>query len=135
MTATVDPNYHLDAFSRTALEEHGDGWRSATQWLATGPARIEVIAVARIWRDLHDGGFSGCDTATYDATHCPSFIEWLKGSPNRIQVFDGVEEMAAINMRQGTNYPAWPKRAFSVSFDSGFWLGFAAACDTAVRMR
>ncbi|MFI6477380.1 hypothetical protein ACIBH1_05570 [Nonomuraea sp. NPDC050663] len=135
MTTTADPVYTLDGFARSSLLEHSDGWRAAIAWLATSPARLEVINVARIWRDLHDGGYTGCDTVTYDAKTFPGLISFLEDTPSEIHVFNGVKEMADINRRQGTNYAPWPKKAFNVSFDSGFLLGFAAACDTAMRMR
>lgn len=129
-----DPNFRLDPFARTCLDEHADGFRSGTLWLATSPPWGEVSSVARIWRDLHDGGLTGCDTRYYDADHYGSFIEYLRGGPHEPRVIDGEQEMREINEAQGTNFPAWPKRAFAVSFDSTFLLGFADACNTALRM-
>lgn len=133
--AKPDMRFQLDDFARTHLAEHGDGWRLALHWLATTPEKAEVSRVAKIARDLHNGGISGCDTYYYDATHFPSFLAFLKDTPHEREIYDGVEEMHEINKRQGTNYPAWPKQAFAVSFDSAFVLGFAAACLAAVGMR
>ncbi|MFI6299564.1 hypothetical protein ACIBEJ_48775 [Nonomuraea sp. NPDC050790] len=130
-----DQHYSLDDFRHTWLAEEGDGWRAAILWLATSPTRHEVSEVARIHRDLHDGGVTGCDTAHYDATRYPTFLEFLRGSPHEREITDGGAEMADLNARQGTWYPAWPKECFTVSFDEAYLLGFAAACNTAVRMR
>lgn len=132
---TPDMQFRLDDFARTHLAEHGDGWRLGLLWLATAPPAHEVNAVARIHRDLRDGGLTGCDTVYYDATHAPHFIDYLRGTPHEREIYDGPAEMAEINARQGTNFPAWPKEAFAVSFDSAFVLGFAAVCYAAARMR
>ncbi|MGW4411180.1 hypothetical protein ACWEJ6_44615 [Nonomuraea sp. NPDC004702] len=129
-----DPNFHLDEFAKTALHEHADGYRAAILWLATSPPKHEVAAVARIWRDLHDGGPTGCETRHLNADEYPSFIDYHRGGPNELLVIDGEQEMAEINAAQGTNYPAWPKRAFAVSFDQSYILGFANACATALNM-
>lgn len=135
MTATKpDPDFHLDDFSKTCLHEHADGFRAAILWLATHPPKHEVAFVARLWRELHDGGVTGCDTTYHNADDFGSFIDFLRGSPYEREVFDGIQEMAEINAEQGTNFPAWPKRAFAVSFDSTYVLGFAAACNTAIKM-
>ncbi|WP_214322067.1 hypothetical protein [Nonomuraea sediminis] len=136
MTATTpDQHYRLDDFGKTWLSEQADGWRAALQWLATSPYQHEVTEVAKIHRDLKDGGFTGCDIASYDATRYPAFLEFLKGSPYERKIIDGVAEMSDINSRQGTSYPAWPKECFFVGFDEAYILGFAAACWTAVKMR
>lgn len=129
-----DPSFHLDDFAKTCMQEHADGYRAAILWLATSPAWGEVSSIARIHRDLHDGGFTGCDTRYYDADHFGEFIDYLRGGPHELLVIDGEQEMADINAAQGTNYPAWPKRAFAVSFDSTYLLGFANACNTALKM-
>ncbi|MEU7741997.1 hypothetical protein [Nonomuraea sp. NPDC049158] len=132
---SMTPEWEIDDFAKTWLLQHADGFRSGTLWLATKPPKTEVYEVAKIYRDLHDGGFSGTDSAYYDATHVPGFLDYLKGSPYEREVFDGVAEMADINTRQGTNFPAWPKEAFGVGFDDSFMLGFANACYVAVKMR
>lgn len=135
MTATKpDPDYHLDGFAKSCLHEHADGFRAAILWLATHPPKHEVAFVARIWRELHDGGVTGCDTTYHNADDFGSFIDFLRGSPYEPEVIDGEQEMAEINAEQGTNFPAWPKRAFSIGFDSTYVLGFAAACNTAIKM-
>lgn len=132
---SMTPEWEIDDFAKTWLLQHADGFRSGTLWLATKPPKTEVYEVAKIYRDLHDGGFSGTDSAYYDATHVPGFLDFLKGSPYEREVFDGGAEMADINKRQGTNFPAWPKEAFGVGFDDSFMLGFANACYVAVKMR
>jgi len=129
-----DPRFHLDDFARTCLNESADGYRAGVLWLATCPPWAEVSSVDQIHRDLHDGGATGCDSRHYNADHYGSFIDFLRHGPYEPQVIDGEAEMAAINEAQGTDYPAWPKRAFSVSFDCTFLLGFAAACHTALKM-
>lgn len=135
MTSTIpDPRFRLDDFARTCLDEHADGYRAGVLWLATSPAWREVSSVSHIHRDLHDGGSTGCDTRYYDADHYGGFIDYLRGGPYEPEVIDGEQEMREINQAQGTDYPAWPKRAFSVSFDSTHILGFAAACHTALKM-
>lgn len=135
MTATTpDLSFRLDDFGRTWLSEHGDGYRLAVHWLGTGPQRDEVHRVARIHRELHDGGVTGCDTLPLDADYFPTFLAFLKDTPHEREIEDGVEAMAEINAAQGTNYPAWPRRCFMVSFDEAFMLGFAAAAAMAVKL-
>lgn len=135
MTATMpDPNFRLDDFGKTCLNEHADGFRAGILWLATHPPRHEVACVARIWRELHDGGVTACDTTYHNADDFSSFIDFLRGGPYELYVFDGVKEMAEVNASQGTSYAPWPKRAFAVSFDSTYVLGFGAACNTAIKM-
>lgn len=132
---TPDLKFRLDDFIRTHLAEHGDGWRLGLHWLATEPPKDEVLRVARIYRELHDGGVTGCDTMVLDATHYPTFIDFLKDSPHERLVENGIEEMAEINERQGTDYPSWPARCFAVSFDESFLIGFADVVNTAARVR
>lgn len=129
-----DPTFRLDSFARTSLDEHADGYRAGVLWLATSPPCREVSSVSHIHRDLHDGGSTGCDTRYYNADYYGSFIEYLRGGPYEPEVIDGEQEMREINQAQGTDYPAWPKRAFSVSFDSTYVLGFADACNTVLKM-
>ncbi|MFD1547707.1 hypothetical protein [Nonomuraea guangzhouensis] len=135
MSATVpDPRFHLDDFARTCLNEHGDGYRAGIQWMATHPGKTEVAAVARVWRDLWDGGPTGCETRYYNADEFESFIDYLDGGPYELRVFNGITAMAELNRAQRTAYPAWPERAFAISFDSTHLLGFANACNDALRM-
>lgn len=131
---TPDLSFRLDDFGKTWLAEHGDGFRLGIHWLNTNPRKDEVHRVARIHRELHDGGVTGCDTLPLDADLYPTFLDFLKDTPHEREIFDGVQEMAEINAHQGTNYPAWPKRAFMVSFDATFIIGFAAAAAMAVKL-
>lgn len=132
-TTTPSPRFHLDPDSRTWMTEHVDGYLLGLLWLTTAPEKVEVVRVACIHRNLHDGGITGCDTLPLDADHFPDFLAFLSGTPRERTIEDGVEAMAAVNAEQGTNFPAWPKRCFTVSFDEAFLLGFAAACNTAVK--
>ncbi|MER7363595.1 hypothetical protein [Nonomuraea wenchangensis] len=129
-----DDRFHIDQFALTCLNEFGDGFRAGVIWLSSRPPFGEVTSVADFWRDLGDGGHTGCDSRYYDATHVPTFIDYLRGGPYEIEVIDGEEEMREINSAQGTNFPAWPKQAYSVSFDSTYVLGFAYACFTILKM-
>ena len=131
------PQWEIDDFAKTWLLQHADGFRAGTMWLATNPLKTEVHEVAKIYRDLHDGGFTGTDSCTYDATLVPGFLDYLKGSPNEREIYDGIEEMRDINKRQGTDYPlnTWPKEAYGVGFDDAFMLGFSNAVYVAVKMR
>lgn len=128
-----DRNFQLDDFARMCLNEHADGYRAAVLWLATSPPWREVSSVARIWRDLHDGGYSGCDTAYYNADDYGGLIDYLRGGPHEPRILDGEQEMREINAAQGTDHPLWPRRAFAVSFDSSFLLGLAACCNAALK--
>jgi hypothetical protein len=132
---SMTPEWEIDDFVKTWLLQHADGFRAGTLWLATNPPKTEVHEVAKIHRDLHDGGFSGTDSAYYDATLVPNFLDYLRGSPAQREVFDGVAEMDDINRRQGTSYPAWPKQAYGVGFDDAHMLGFANAVYVAVKFR
>ena len=129
-----EQRFHLDEFAQTCLNEFGDGFRAGAIWLSSGPEFGEVTSVSQIWRDLGDGGHTGCDSRYYNADHVRSFIDYLRSGPYEPEVIDGEQEMAEVNAEQGTDFAPWPKRAYAVSFDSTFLLGFAYAANTALKM-
>ncbi|MFF0860918.1 hypothetical protein ACFYUV_04095 [Nonomuraea sp. NPDC003560] len=136
MTTTApNPAFEFSPFDRDYLTDYAAGYHLAAAWLDTRPPMHEVHEVARIHLLLDGGGTTGNDTLMLDADHYQTFIAFLADTKHARKIRDGVKEMADINARQGTDFPSWPARCMSISFDEDVLMGFVAACYVAVRMR